>query len=125
MRIFKTSVLDREFEFVCDSRSTRNGFAHDVVLLVDGVEYARDSSFYINRTWESFPFQCAMLRVVANISNHRIGSITDMYRREHNVLRMTPKHKANAMAICNEDIIIRWCDSLNTRINSGAICNGY
>lgn len=52
------------YTFVCGSRNTRNGFAHDCTLYDGDFEISNASCYYLNRTWECYTFQSVMKKVV-------------------------------------------------------------
>lgn len=64
-RTIKTDYMEREVEFVNQSRSTRHGFAHDTTMFVDGWEIESATCHYLNRTWECFQYQSVMLKAVS------------------------------------------------------------
>lgn len=53
--------VDKHNTIVAESESTRSGFRHVVILMRDGYEVDRAKATYINRTWESFPFESALI----------------------------------------------------------------
>jgi len=60
----------KNFEIKNKSRNRRNGFSHDSTLYFNGVEVNKASVHYYNRTWESYPFQTSMLKVVDEYIEH-------------------------------------------------------
>ena len=61
MKMFK---LDDNFSIECETKNTRNGFCHRAVLLCNGCEREKAKCNYLNRTWESFPYETVILRLV-------------------------------------------------------------
>lgn len=57
MTVFKLS--DRA-EVVCIASDTRNGFKHVATLVINGRDVESEKANYLNRTWESFPYQSVM-----------------------------------------------------------------
>lgn len=56
-----------------ETLKTRNGFAHvATALLPDGITLKSRVS-YINRTWESYPFQTALHRLFENVAAAEFG----------------------------------------------------
>lgn len=51
-------------EFTNEYKNTRNGFCHISKLYVNGSLEAEAKCSYLNRTWESYPFQSVMRKVV-------------------------------------------------------------
>lgn len=68
-RTIKTDDMEREVEFVNQSRDTRHGFAHDTTMFVDGREMTSATCHYLNRTWECFQYQSVMLTAVRQMIN--------------------------------------------------------
>ncbi len=48
----------------CEFQKTRSGFRHVAILLVNGCEVERTKCCYTNRTWESYPFQSVMEKLI-------------------------------------------------------------
>ena len=61
MRIFN---LSKEYNIVCNSEGTRNGFRHIAVLHKNGFEIARAKTCYLNRTWECFQFESVLNKII-------------------------------------------------------------
>lgn len=61
MREFK---LNDEYAVVCEFVSTRSGFKHVAVLLMNGVEIDRTKCCYINRTWERYTYQSVLCKII-------------------------------------------------------------
>lgn len=51
-------------EFTNEFRNTRNGFCHISKLYIDSKLVSEAKCSYLNRTWESYPFQSVMRKVV-------------------------------------------------------------
>jgi hypothetical protein len=56
--------VDKHNTIVAESENTRSGFRHVVILMRDGHEVDRTKVTYINRTWESFPFETALQKIL-------------------------------------------------------------
>ncbi len=54
MKLFN---LNKNYNIVCDTRSTRYGFKHEATLLYNGYEREFNKACYYNRTWEAFTYQ--------------------------------------------------------------------
>ena len=61
MRIFN---IGDDYNIVCNSEKTRNGFRHIAVLHHNGREVCRDKVCYQNRTWEAFEFETVCEQVM-------------------------------------------------------------
>lgn len=51
---------------VCESESTRSGFRHVAVLLINGNQRDRAKCCYLNRTWESFQYKSVLQKLIEN-----------------------------------------------------------
>jgi len=49
---------------ICEYKNSRDGFSHKAILLKNGVEVDSARCHYLNRTWESFPYQSVMRKLV-------------------------------------------------------------
>ena len=53
-------------EFINTAKSTRNGFYHKTELYIDSEFILECKCNYINRTWESYPYQSVMKDALYN-----------------------------------------------------------
>ena len=93
MEIRKININGNEYEFINHSRSTRNGFAHDTTLFVDGVKHGRATCNYLNRTWESYRFQTVMKRCISNIIEVNEEDYIAVYKADNNIKRLTAEKR--------------------------------
>lgn len=102
--IKKYQVNDTEYTFVCRSRSTCSGFAHDAELqTANGYVIGTASCHYINRTWESYTYQSAMIAVVREKIDAFIRIATRQFKEKQGISRITAKRKPELEAyIANE-----------------------
>lgn len=81
------------YTFVCESRNTRSGFAHDCALYYDECEISKASCYYYNRTWECYQYQsvmkCAVNKRMDEIENRSLKRFKEL--RNYN--KMTEKRK--------------------------------
>ena len=96
MEIRKITVNGREYEFINSSRNTRNGFAHDTTLFIDGRESGQSSCHYLNRTWERYRYQSVMRRCVTNMFAEERYKFIENYKSENNIKRMTAEKRVEA-----------------------------
>lgn len=94
--------------FVCESRNTRNGFAHDCTVFIYGHEFGRASCYYLNRTWECYRYQTVMLKTVRGLIDEYTAYIKNEFMRENNYKRMTPDRQKRFANIClsNDRLIL-------------------
>lgn len=93
MDIKKININGKEYEFVNESYNTRNGFGHRSRLFVNGCDKGEARCTYYNRTWECYQYQTVMLKVMRQLCDCRQNHLDSEYRNEHNIKRMTEKHK--------------------------------
>ena len=91
MKLVKFEVNGHEVEFVCESRNTRNGFAHDATLLVNSCQWSTGHRYYLNRTWEAWTYQSACLEACCKAIANRTEQLRMEYKLAHNVSRISKK----------------------------------
>ena len=64
MKVIKINTHEHELEFICTSRNTRTGFAHDCTLFINGYEETTAHCYYINRTWERWTYESVCVEAV-------------------------------------------------------------
>lgn len=79
--------------FVCSSRNTRHGFAHDALLLIDGRAQGSDTAHYLNRTWECFRYQSVIGSIVRARVREERERIRAEWMRSRGYERMTAKRR--------------------------------
>jgi len=115
MQRFTFKANDHEFEFMCSSRNTRNGFAHDARVFIDGRSYPSDQATcnYINRTWESYCYQTVMQRLANAQATKYAARELDDYMKERGYKRMTAKRKNEFAQYLDEnagDLLRTWAE---------------
>lgn len=91
MKIFTYELDGQEITLVCDSRNTRNGFAHDCTFLLNGYEENRASAHYLNRTWESYTFQSVILKAVGDARAFVENRLISRFKDSFGYMRMNEK----------------------------------
>lgn len=81
------------YELVCDSRNTRNGFAHDCTLFIDGREAGKGTCHYYNRTWECYRFQTVMKHTLSAVIANLKKDYLFAYKTMNGYKRMTAKRQ--------------------------------
>ena len=76
-------------EFINNYGSTRNGFFHKSKLFFKGELIGEARASYLNRTWESYPYQSVMKQAVRNAIEGEILRI----KTEKQIKRLTKKLK--------------------------------
>ena len=106
MTIRKIEVNGREYQFVNESRSTRNGFAHDTVLFANGYQMGKATCHYINRTWECYQYQTVMQRCISDIIEANEKDYIEVYKADNGIKRLTADKKDKIIAeFYNQDNI--------------------
>ena len=89
MELRKENINGKEFLFVNEWASTRNGFKHISTLFINGYEYIESTCHYINRTWENYAFQSVMLRAIEELKNKLYKKALYIYKSKNNISRLT------------------------------------
>lgn len=63
-KTFEFTVNGEKIYFYCNTTYTKNGFCHHVFAVGFGKDYEHSRVSYLNRTWESFPYETALLHAV-------------------------------------------------------------
>jgi len=73
----KSFQLNKEYQIVCETKSTRSGFKHEATLLHNGREIDSAKIIYYNRTWESYQYQSVLLKLLdkTTAGTHRQRSL--------------------------------------------------
>ena len=106
MEIKKFLVNEEEYEFVNSYRNTRSGFAHDTTLFINGVENAKNTCHYLNRTWELYTYQTVMLGAMRQLINDRRIRLERKYKADKGFSRLTDKRRLELENIFNADNVL-------------------
>lgn len=102
MRIIKINVNDNEYEFVCDSRDTRYGFAHDCHLFINGYDYGVAHCYYLNRTWECWTYQSVCMQAMYNVINEYVEREKNAFKDLNGYKKMSAKRTAEFESMLKE-----------------------
>ena len=91
------------FDFICDYHDTRGGFAHDCNLFINNIEKTVSHCYYINRTWEVYPFQSVCMNAIYNVINEYTDTCREIYLDIHGYKRMTQKRKTDFADFISHD----------------------
>lgn len=94
--IKKLTIDEKEILFVCNSRNTRHGFAHDCELYINDCYRGSASCFYLNRTWESYRYQSVMKKAVYTIIDVFRADFETEYKNRNGYKKLT-KERREAM----------------------------
>ncbi|WP_165170667.1 hypothetical protein [Adlercreutzia sp. ZJ242] len=115
MKVFSYESNGHRIQFVCDSRKTRNGFAHDAACIIDDdvLGQIEATCNYYNRTWERYTFQTVCKKIAHEQAANCCKRERRRFMEERNYARMTAKRKAEFTEWINEnanDDLRLWCD---------------
>lgn len=97
MSITKKVINNNEYEFVNRSRGNRSGFVHETALYKNGQLIGENKVQYYNRTWEVYQFQTVMKGVVNALLNEEFELFKTVYKRQHDIKRLTKAKEAEMM----------------------------
>lgn len=92
-KVIFVNVENITFTFYCQSASTRYGFKHVVEMYNGGYYINTGKCYYLNRTWERWTYQSACIQTVNNELERIYNDVKTGYKSEHNIKRITEKHK--------------------------------
>ena len=93
MEVKRINMDGREFAFICDWRGTRNGFAHDATMMENWRTVAKATRHYINRTWECWSYQSAILDAIKEAMDEEAKWIERKVKRENGWEKLTAKRR--------------------------------
>lgn len=97
------SSIGHDVRFVCDSRNTRNGFAHDATLFINDCRVSDGHCYYLNRTWERWNYESACLCAVSNAIDSLKARLKSDYKAANGLSRIAGKHKDALGAVIAAD----------------------
>lgn len=95
MKKINITVDNYKFEFICDARNTRSGFAHDCNLFLNDREIQTAHAYYLNRTWESWSYQTVCMHAVNNVIEDYLLHEKYKYMAAAGYKRMTKSRRAD------------------------------
>lgn len=93
MNIIKIECNGTRFEFVCNSRGTRSGFAHDCNLFINDSREQTSHCYYYNRTWECWRYQSVCIDAINQEIEWYTNRIMEQWKGEHEYKKMTKSRK--------------------------------
>lgn len=130
MKIFAYQINGHEVQFICTSRNTRNGFAHDAVCIIDGNDdrTIKATCHYYNRTWERYAFQTVCMRICYERAAQAAEHEKRAFMSARNYQRMTAKRKAEFEEFLDTlagETLRTWCKIAEAVENHGLIDPPY
>lgn len=101
------NINGHDISFYNRSEGTRNGFRHISSMFLDNESAGRGVCNYINRTWEWYTFQTSMICAVKNRIAERQDRLENIYRRNHDIKRMTAAKRGEFEKILDADETIQ------------------
>lgn len=98
MELRKIELNGIAYEFVCDSRNTRTGFAHDCTLFKNGRQESKATCYYYNRTWENYQYQTVMRSAVGKALAELEDDLLTAWKKANGIKRLTAERKKEFMA---------------------------
>lgn len=102
---WKTKVItvdDEDIMFFNRYSDSRSGFSHYSEVEIDGITGSH-TCHYLNRTWESYPYQSAMRGAVNVLIDYREEQIKEQFRQDNNIKRISDKRKTELNQKYNTD----------------------
>lgn len=118
MDIINRAVNGKHFEFDCEYRDARDGFNHFVRLYMNDELIAEEKRHYINRTWEAYRYQSAMIGAVNNALAYEKARVREEYLHENNYKIVTEKRRDGLEEKYKTDPMVRDLEELNNRIRN-------
>lgn len=78
-----------KYDFKCDYRDTRNGFAHDCTLYVNNEKAATTHCYYLNRTWERYTYQTVCMKALALVIDDHRDTLKEGFKALYGFKKMT------------------------------------
>lgn len=102
MEVKRINIDGREFAFICDWRSTRNGFAHDATMMEGWRTVAKATRHYLNRTWECWSYQSAILDAIGKAMDEEAKWVENNVKRDNGWEKLTAKRREAVAAALAE-----------------------
>lgn len=119
MQHFEVKQGKSTYTFYCDSRGTRHGFKHVCELYVDGYHDADATCYYLNRTWECYKYQSAMLAAIGNLIEQHTQRLMEQFKDENGYARMTAKRCDEFQRVLDADEIMQELQAVEQKVNEG------
>lgn len=87
---FNFAFNGTEFTARCNSRSTRNGFAHDCEVWDENYnDICKVSCHYLNRTWECYRFESVLHSAIYKMAEEQAETIVEQWKEENGKSRIS------------------------------------
>ena len=93
METITKNIKGYDFTFINEFGETKNGFKHHTDLYF-GIELINsNTSYYYNRTWESYAYQSCMCAAVMNEIDYQLSIYKIHFKHEKKYKRLTAARK--------------------------------
>lgn len=120
MELRKKTLKDSTYTFANEWSNTRNGFKHSTVLFKNGVEVARNTSHYLNRTWECYEFETCMKGAVYTLIDSKLNRHLARYKEQNGITRFRRGEKDKAIAEFKDSDIYKELTELKEAVSNRA-----
>lgn len=103
MKLINVEKEGKLYTFICKSRNTRNGFAHECDLFVNGQFINENTCYYLNRTWEYYEYQTVCIGAINKAIEHEKRILTYNFKSVHSLQRLSKKRKEELQQVFDHD----------------------
>ena len=91
METITKNIKGYDFTFINKFGETRNGFKHHTDLYFGNELINSNTSYYYNRTWESYAYQSCMCSTVMREIDYQLSIYENRFKREKKYKRLTTR----------------------------------
>ena len=124
MSMFRSITMDgQRYTFYCDSWDTRSGFAHkcEMFSIPEGgvpIKIAEEKCYYLNRTWEMWHYQSAVLGAIYKARDHAVGRVIDELKARNGWKKLNAKRRKIAIDAVDNDAEFKTLSKVMDVVNS-------
>jgi len=89
----KTTINNNTYEFVNESFNNYRNWGHKTKLYKNNELISEGKCIYLNRTWESYPYQTVMGVTIGNLIDEEIKEIVSNYKESKGIKRLSKSIK--------------------------------
>ena len=113
-----TRFIIGEFTAICEFKPTKNGFKH-VCRLSNG-HYSKDvTCYYINRTWEKFQFETAILKSISEMEFDIISNEKACFKALEGIRHMSKQREKAFRKYLEKVFILRDLQAVKQAVKTG------
>jgi len=115
----KTKKLNKNtYTVICESWETYRSWGHKVTILKNNYTIQVAKITYINRTWEFYRYQTTILKAIRQEIDEQKAFLTDEYKSENNIKRITKNHIESLNNYINKNQYIKDLNKLYKYFNN-------